>query len=622
MVDNMDITELEPYVRNMVAPREVRGVPPGLAVAVVERISDTRLAEFQGCSAMVVSMLVWETFLLFDKEKVTREQALPAMRVLAKVAAAMPMERFLPIDVAQITINLAKFRLADAMWFSRLAAGEAAGLDWEGVRRAKGVEQSIANTIYGLALVNCSSATGFIDQLLAAAVPGLPNFKPQGCGNMLWGLAKLQHPLGSRQLLAATGHKDAESLINTILRLAVLPQLHMFKGQEMTNTVYSLALLQLSCDQQVIAALVARTLHLIQQGGLNTQGVGNILWSCVKLNHRLSTQEALQFVNCMIQNASASKPQHMANTMWALATGGHAAACLELQQPLQVFLEGRRVEFEPQDISNIAISLAKLGHHSPKLMGSLLEAATPKLHTFLDQQVANLLWSLAVLEPTTHHSFFKKVEPLMMSRMHYFDRQTVSTIAWAHAVVLGEQTSAEVALGLFCAAAKHEQPIAIEGLTQLFQLMAVSSSEVQAAVEADASLRGLRERCGRAYAGVVETYHVSPFDKQVQDLLPALRVKYAPSYGVKFYGGIQLPTHLLQREDGQQVVFDWVPASKYSSHSTTGQQHHELGYVVVRRRMLAKAGWTTVVMIPGVVWEGLKDEESRLQYLRSKCRLQ
>ena len=69
----------------------------------------------------------------------------------------------------------------------------------------------------------------------------------------------------------------------------------------------------------------------------------------------------------------------------------------------------------------------------------------------------------------------------------------MANIAWAYAVVLGDQTSRELALGLFHAATTHQ--LGIEGHTQLFQLMAVSSPEVQAAVAADPRLRQLKDLC-------------------------------------------------------------------------------------------------------------------------------
>jgi hypothetical protein len=73
--------------------------------------------------------------------------------------------------------------------------------------------------------------------------------------------------------------------------------------------------------------------------------------------------------------------------------------------------------------------------------------------------------------------------------------------------------------------------------------------------------------------------------------------------------------------DGRQRVFDLVSASKYSRHSTTAQQHRELGYVVVRKRMLAKAGWPDAVMLPQAEWDGLGGDEARLRYMCRKLSL-
>jgi hypothetical protein len=374
------------------------------------------------------------------------------------------------------------------------------------------------------------------------------------------------------------------SLVRAILDEAVLPQLHRFSSQAVSNTMYALVMLKLPQGPHVMDALVSR------------------------------------MVVCLTSASEDCTPQAASNAMWALGGGDYSAAALRLQQPLLAFLQKHSAEFTSRDLSTIAISLAKLGHHYPELFSALVEAAKPTIEEFDNQALANLLQSLAILEPTTHFDFFQELQPLLLTRLWDVGEQGLANIAWAYAVVLGDGTSTALALGIFREAMQQEQA-SVEGLRQLFQLMAVSSSEVQAAVEADQSLRGLRERCGRAYAALGEGPHVTRLDKQVQELLPAPRAELNPKSAVTCYSGIPLRTGLLQCASGQQVAFDWVPPAKYSRHSSTAQQHRELGYVVIRRRMLAKAGWPRAVMIPMTQWERLKDEGARLQYLRRNCGL-
>jgi hypothetical protein len=566
----MPIADLEECMRGMVEETAIWHVPKEVAAAAVERIAAAEV-ELRRCNAKLVSMLVWEVFLLFDAAAVSREQALPAMQVLAGRAAAMPMKQLKPIDVAQVTLNLAKFGLTDAQWFDRLAAGEAVALDWEAV---KGVGHSIANTIYGLALINCSNATEFIDHLIAAAMTRLPDFKPQACSNTLWGLAKLQHPLDSAPLLAATGHKDAASLVWAIMEAAVLPQLNRFSSQQLSNIVYALGLLQVPQDEHVMDALVGRIIR------------------------------CLRSEDC--------SPQTAGNCMWALGAGGYSAAALKLQQPLLAFVEAHSAEFVSQDLSNIANSLAKLGHHCPQLLNALVAAAKPKLKELDDQALANL-WSLAVLEPTTYRSFFQVLQPLLLSRLGGFHGQEVGNTSRAYAVVLGDETSKELALGLFRAAANQDRLPKVEELRQVFQLMA--------ALAADQQLHKLRQHCSNAYAGCLsEVLHTTSFERQMRAIQSELRATYDPHMSV-YCGGIEMRTGMVDLLDGQQVVLDQVPPSKYSTHSTTAQQHHELGYVVIRRRMLAKAGWPGAVMLPLAEWNGLKSDKARLNYLRHKLSL-
>jgi hypothetical protein len=600
MIEHMDIIDLEPYVRILVAPKEIQRVPKEVATAVVERIAATRVAEFRGCSAKHVSMYMWEVFSLFDKEKVTWEQALPAMRLL--VTVTVPITLFKPIDVAQITINLAKFELTDERWFSRLAAGEFMDLDWKGLSGgAKGVEQSIANTIYGLALVSNAGAAAFVTHLVSVAMTKLATFSPQHSSNVLWALAKMQHPLDSPQLLAATGHKDAASLLNAILEDTVLPQLHNFPSQAVTSTMYALALLQMPCDSKVVAALVARSLECVGEHKFVPQDVSIVLWSCVKLNYKVTNSQALRLVEALVQSAAWCNPQNMANTMWALGSGGYPEAALALQQPLHAFLTRHRADFQAQHLSNLVIGLAKLTHHFPELVSTPVVAVKPKLSEFKEQELANLLWSLAVLEPCAHLRLFKEVEPELVSRLPGCDQQALANIAWAYAVVLGDQASRELALGLLRAVCGNERPPATNGYRQLFQLMAVRSSEVQAAVAANEQLSELRVRCATAYAGGQEAYHPTLFADQIAEMEDTLHATCNPQLTASCYG-VDLRTNLLTFAGGKQLVFDLVAASRYSSHSSTAQQHHELGYLVIRRRMLAKAGRPDAVMIPAMVW--------------------
>jgi hypothetical protein len=629
---------LEEYLSSMVnAIANGKRVDAWVAGLLVESIRAMGTRALSTCTAKTLSLLIWEVFVLYDCEMVAFEDAMPAMRMLAGVAAEVPMSLFLPIDVAQVTLNLAKFGLVQsgltgtlghsepgqvltgAKWFDRLAAGEAMGLDWEGVAGAKGVEQSIANTIYGLALVKCSSATGFINRLIAAAMTLLPTFTPQGCSNMLWGLAKLQHPLDSPQLLATTGHTDAASLVGTILQLAVLPQLHKFNSHDASNTVYALALLQLPSNSQVgnaVAATVDRALELVKEGKYEPQAVANILWGCVNLKHKLSPEQALLLADASARSAARCLPHAMTIAMWALGIGGYSAAAMKLQKPLLAYLQANSADFKPQDLSMTANALAKLGLHCPELFSALVAAAKPKLDEFDSQELANLLHSLASLEPTTYCSFFKELQPLLLSRLWGFKEQDVANTGWAYAVVLGEKTSREMVLGILWAACGKGVD-QIEHLVQLFQLMAVSSAEVQAAVEADQNLRDLKQRGGTVYEERLVAPHETQFGKQVQAMLPALGAVFYSGFAVNCFG-LQLRTNMLKYSNGQQRVFDVVPASKYSSHSTTAQQHRELGSLFVRRRMLAKAGWPGAVMIPAEVWERLQGQEARLQYLRQK----
>ena len=83
----------------------------------------------------------------------------------------------------------------------------------------------------------------------------------------------------------------------------------------------------------------------------------------------------------------------------------------------------RAAVFQPKAISNVAAALAKLTHHCPELLSTLLAAAKPNIIAFNTQELTNLLHSLAVPEPSTHRTFFQELQPLLLSRLGALNEQ-------------------------------------------------------------------------------------------------------------------------------------------------------------------------------------------------------
>ena len=119
----------------------------------------------------------------------------------------------------------------------------------------------------------------------------------------------------------------------------------------------------------------------------------------------------------------------------------------------------------------------------------------------------------------------------------------------------------------------------------------------EAAVAADQQLSQLKELCSRKYGDVVEATYASAFAVQVRDVQQLPRAKLILGTPVGSYLCV-LQTNMFRSSDGRQAVSDMVPAPRYCSHSTTNQRQREWGNVVLRRRLLAKAGWPHAVMLP------------------------
>ncbi|KAG1673218.1 hypothetical protein FOA52_013098 [Chlamydomonas sp. UWO 241] len=88
--------------------------------------------------------------------------------------------------------------------------------------------------------------------------------------------------------------------------------------------------------------------------------------------------------------------QHLANTVWALATLGHADA--DFMAALLKAATPQLRKFTPQALANTAWALATLDHADGAFMASLLKAAKLQLRDFTPQALANTAWALAVLD--------------------------------------------------------------------------------------------------------------------------------------------------------------------------------------------------------------------------------
>jgi hypothetical protein len=268
--------------------------------------------------------------------------------------------------------------------------------------------QHLANVIWALATLGSSSPSAAVEAAVAQhsnAVSSLlgrfissdilPAAIPQHLANVMWALATL----GSNSSSAAVGaaveqHTDAiSSLLGRFITRDILPTA---KPQELANTLWALATLGSSSSSAAVGAAVKQHADAISRllgrfissdilSASKPQDLANVIWALATLGSS-SSSAAVEAAVAQHSNAvsrllarftsrdilPAAKPQELANTLWALATLGSSSSSAAVEVA---------VSQHPDAISSL---LARF------ISRDILPAAVP-------QALANTLWALATL---------------------------------------------------------------------------------------------------------------------------------------------------------------------------------------------------------------------------------
>lgn len=150
--------------------------------------------------------------------------------------------------------------------------------------------------------------------------------------------------------------------------------------------------------------------------------------------------------------------QGISNISWALSKiGGELLYLSEMDRVAEVALT-KVGEFNSQNVANVAGAFASMRHSAPALFSELLKRASDIIHTFQEQELAQLLWAFASLsEPADHllgsldnvfrdasqfkcclrkdESNSKEESGVDNSENLSFNRDQLGSIAWSYAVL-------------------------------------------------------------------------------------------------------------------------------------------------------------------------------------------
>ncbi|KAK9289263.1 hypothetical protein L1049_017739 [Liquidambar formosana] len=333
--------------------------------------------------------------------------------------------------------------------------------------------------------------------------------------------------------------------------------------------------------------------------------------------------------------------QGISNIAWALSKiGGELLYLSEMDRVAEVALT-KVGEFNSQNVANLAGAFASMQHSAPNLFSELSKRAANIIHTFQEQELAQVLWAFASLfEPadpllesldnvykdvtqfkccldkeTSNRNEEKgmeiykdyEMEGVLGSPSLEFNRDQLGNIAWSY-TVLGQMD--RIFFSQVWKALSHfeEQRISeqyredIMFSSQVYlvnQCLKVEYPHLQLSLRSE-----LEEKISRA--GKTKRFSqkmTSSFQKEVARLLVSTGLNWVREYAVD---GYTLDAALVD----QKVAMEIDGPTHFSRNSGV-----PLGHTMLKRRYITTAGWK-LISVSHQEWEELKGGFEQLDYLR------
>lgn len=276
--------------------------------------------------------------------------------------------------------------------------------------------QECANTLWAMAILDIHHHD-LVESIASRALEILVEFRSQNISNLLWAYAKI-------------GHRN-NSATEAVLEFS-MDKLHAFSAQDLTTMVWACATMDYCC--QTFWELCRPRLEAIAQvSPLRPQHLSNTVWSLATL--QLQDKPWFDFSSLSLPaRIQEFKPQELANFIWSQAVilcDSPAVACIVLRAS-QI-----HSEFSCQSMANFTWAYAKLGYQSESMIAILQEAAATKIDRMSEQDLSTTFWAFSTMQHRDDR-FVESFKSALMLKLH--DRpiksQHASNILWALASVL------------------------------------------------------------------------------------------------------------------------------------------------------------------------------------------
>ncbi|XVF24462.1 hypothetical protein REPUB_Repub13aG0130000 [Reevesia pubescens] len=333
--------------------------------------------------------------------------------------------------------------------------------------------------------------------------------------------------------------------------------------------------------------------------------------------------------------------QGISNISWALSKiGGDLLFLSEMDRVAEVALTKVK-EFNSQNVANIAGAFATMRHSAPDLFVELAKRASVIIHSFHEQELAQLLWAFASLyEPAdtllqAMDTVFKNANQFKCCLSHEtsncdeesivensrdikfgrvsdppvltLSRYQLGNIAWSYAV-LGQLDRVFFSHAWKTLSSFEEQRISEQYRGDIMfasQVHLVNKCLKLEYPHLELSLRGnLEEKI--VQAGKTKRFNqktTSSFQKEVARLLVSTGLDWVREYSVD---GYTLDAVLIDKK----VALEIDGPTHFSRNTGT-----PLGHTMLKRHHIAASGWK-FVSVSYQEWEELEGDFEQLEYLR------
>lgn len=331
--------------------------------------------------------------------------------------------------------------------------------------------QNLANAVWAFATIGVTPSEDFLKIFARESIRKMNEFSPQNISNILWAYAKLGYPCpdlyhaADKQAVSTMANFLPQAVSNALWAHATADMepsaafyskalsharqsITQFTPQNLANTTWSIATMRNlpavkdSPDTPEMIDLIAREVTERLQDSrradaFTRQHLANVVWSWAAIGHDPGKKFLIIMADALVTRAEECNAQEIANSVWAFATLHvyHGplfdSMCGEACHRLDAFNE--------QNMTNLLSSLAKITHFHEVLLIRIADSAVSSIEEFSNFHFVRLLWGFAFfnfstpnLMPKLTAEFARRCDALQGER---FTLHHLALLGWSLAVL-------------------------------------------------------------------------------------------------------------------------------------------------------------------------------------------